>query len=74
MKSYKISQFRKTYPQAAQLLEKHFEKNGVQFTDDRASIHERSDGLLRARLKGPTWGRVDYDKTKRVWREHTKAA
>lgn len=73
MKQLKIKQLKQQAPQAAQLLEKYFNDQGVEFIDDRASIHERSDGLLRARLKGPVWHRVDYDKSKRKWVAHEAA-
>lgn len=55
---------------AAKKLESYFRKEGVEFTDERASIYRRAQGLSCRVMGGKKWHRVDWNTKARAWTTH----
>lgn len=71
MEQLTIKQLKNRFPRAAKKLESHFNRESVDFIEERANILQTGAGKLRCRVMGgKAWHRVDWDSKRGTWRNH----
>jgi len=73
MEQITIKQLKNKSPRAAERLESYFNRQEVEFVDERANILIRDGKHIRCRVKGgAAWHRIDWNSKSGTWKPHAR--